>query len=426
MAITISRRLKRGAVLVGLVGVTAGLALLAAAPAQAWTGSQPGHLSFNPTSGGASALPTWTADTPCPAPFNDGAQVVIFDEAGTFIDQIGPTNPDVKVAPFSTQINVNMGLIQNVDALAPGVAYEWVLQCQDPNFNPSYVQSMWVTFTDANGNWTTSETPPQSGATQTTTSLSADPTSAAPGDNVTLTATVTPSNAAGNVEFFDGATSLGTAAVSNGTATKVVNTLSSGTHSLTAKFEPTDSTAFAESTSGPVSVSISGGGGGSPAGQETVNVSIPTPTEGTLTVTVDNTAVDMGTAADNGNGQLEATGQLSPITVNDGRNISKPGWTVSGQVGDFTHGSDVIDGNDLGWTPSIATPNTANDVTAGAAISAGSNPGLKQGGTLANAATGKGLDQTVLGGGLDLQVPTTTNPGAYSATLTITAIDTAS
>ncbi|MFT4210653.1 MAG: HtaA domain-containing protein, partial [Microbacterium sp.] len=90
-------------------------------------------------------------------------------------------------------------------------------------------------------------------ATATTTTLSVAPAdTAVAGDTVTLAATVSPA-AAGSVEFFDGSTSLGTAAVSSGTATASVSTLAEGDHSLTAVFTPADSSAYIGSTSSAVS-----------------------------------------------------------------------------------------------------------------------------------------------------------------------------
>jgi ABC-type phosphate transport system substrate-binding protein len=268
-------------------------------------------------------------------------------------------------------------------------------------------------------------------AVATTTALAASNSNPASGEQITLTATVTATSGspAGSVEFFDNGTSLGASVpLSGGTATKPFSSTVAGPHSLTATFTPTDPTAFALSTSSATTVTVGGGGGGGggtrPARRRSTSTS-RNRGDGQLTVTVDQTPVSLGTAAPNGS-VLEATGQLSPVTVNDGRNTSKPGWSVSGQVGDFTGGGNTIDGNSLGWTPAITTPNQANDVTAGPAVAPGSNPGLKLGSGLANAAATEGVGQSVLGGGLDLKVPTTTNPGAYSATLTITVTDTAS
>jgi Bacterial Ig-like domain (group 3) len=73
----------------------------------------------------------------------------------------------------------------------------------------------------------------------TTTALSAAPPSgASTGDAVDLTATITPSSATGSVEFFDGATSLGTAVVSSGSAT-ISTSFAGGTRSLSAEFTGT-------------------------------------------------------------------------------------------------------------------------------------------------------------------------------------------
>jgi hypothetical protein len=60
-----------------------------------------------------------------------------------------------------------------------------------------------------------------------------------------LTASITPSTAAGSVEFFDGATSVGQALVSSGTATFTATGLTVGEHQFTAKFTPDSSTVAA-------------------------------------------------------------------------------------------------------------------------------------------------------------------------------------
>ncbi|MFD5224701.1 HtaA domain-containing protein [Microbacterium sp. NPDC058342] len=96
-------------------------------------------------------------------------------------------------------------------------------------------------------------------AAATSTTLAADPLTAAPGDEVTLTATVEPSSAAGSVTFLDGATTLGTQSVSGGVATLKTSALASGSHALTASFAPQDAAAHLASTSTAVTVTVSGG-----------------------------------------------------------------------------------------------------------------------------------------------------------------------
>jgi Bacterial Ig-like domain (group 3)/IPT/TIG domain len=68
----------------------------------------------------------------------------------------------------------------------------------------------------------------------------------------TLTATVTGAGAAGAVEFFNGATSMGTVPVAAGVATKAMTRVAAGSYSYTAKFIPTSAAAFTPSTSSAV------------------------------------------------------------------------------------------------------------------------------------------------------------------------------
>ncbi|MEU7873649.1 hypothetical protein [Dactylosporangium sp. NPDC049140] len=68
------------------------------------------------------------------------------------------------------------------------------------------------------------------------------------------------------------------------------------------------------------------------------------------------------------------------MTVSDGRDQTRPGWTVSGQVGDFTNGTRTFSGADLGWAPAIAAPNAGHDVVAGPVVAPGTDPGLRAGG----------------------------------------------
>jgi hypothetical protein len=71
---------------------------------------------------------------------------------------------------------------------------------------------------------------------ETTTSLAVDPALILEGESATLTATVTGGLPTGTVEFFDGATSLGTSAVSAGSAVLVTSAFGLGSRSLTAEY----------------------------------------------------------------------------------------------------------------------------------------------------------------------------------------------
>jgi len=70
----------------------------------------------------------------------------------------------------------------------------------------------------------------------TTTGLASSPNPSSVGQNVTLTATVSPATSTGTVTFYRGSTSMGTSPLTGGTATLVVSTLTFGSHSLTATY----------------------------------------------------------------------------------------------------------------------------------------------------------------------------------------------
>jgi hypothetical protein len=73
-------------------------------------------------------------------------------------------------------------------------------------------------------------------ATSTATSLSSSVSTSVFGQSVTFTAAVNPSAAIGTVTFKDGNKTLGTAALSGGSASISLNTLAVGSHSITAVY----------------------------------------------------------------------------------------------------------------------------------------------------------------------------------------------
>ncbi|MHA3723368.1 HtaA domain-containing protein [Leucobacter sp. HY1910] len=83
----------------------------------------------------------------------------------------------------------------------------------------------------------------------TSLDLTASSPSIEVGAKVTFTATVTPEDAAGRVQFFTGATTLGNAQVSGGTATLATAQLAAGTHEISAEFMPANAQAYTPATS---------------------------------------------------------------------------------------------------------------------------------------------------------------------------------
>lgn len=128
---------------------------------------------------------------------------------------------------------------------------------------------------------------------------------------------------------------------------------------------------------------------------------------------------ELGAAAD----RWTAAGDLRPVTVTDTR-AAAPGWVVSGQVSDFTAGSEVLAASHLGWTPLVAEQPDGDGVTPGATVAPGAatGDGLSVSRPLASAAQGDGTGTSRLGAGLLIEAPTTLVPGTYEATITFTAI----
>lgn len=101
----------------------------------------------------------------------------------------------------------------------------------------------------------------------TTTLLTVNPTAAAVGDPVTLTATVTGvgGNPPGSVLFANGATAIGTAplapvsgSITTAQAVLVTSSLAAGVYSVTASYRSIDFIHFSSSTSAPVLLTVSG------------------------------------------------------------------------------------------------------------------------------------------------------------------------
>jgi hypothetical protein len=89
----------------------------------------------------------------------------------------------------------------------------------------------------------------------TTTQLTSSASTAILGQIVTLTATVTPNTATGEISFYAGTLPIGTAAVIGGVATRKTSLLSAGSYALTAIYSGTSENAVSISPALPFSVS---------------------------------------------------------------------------------------------------------------------------------------------------------------------------
>jgi hypothetical protein len=262
---------------------------------------------------------TGQSDYPLPAAGNP-ANIVTMSQT---LPVSKGTSGDFRVADF-------IGEFPNTDPSGPGCAYSATPSgCTNTQYQNLYELRL-ITTNGADQNtqyenadilvsgttWTQVYPVPSSGPTATTTALAASPASPQnAGTDVTLTATVAPGTAAGSVQFKDGSTNLGSAvAVSSGTASMHTTTLSVGTHSLTAVFTPTDSTAFSASTSTAVSYVIQS------SAVSTSTTLTPTPAS-PITVGTQ-TSLDASVTPATAGGAVQfkdgATNLGSPVTVSGG------------------------------------------------------------------------------------------------------------
>lgn len=205
-----------------------GANLTATTPVQTTTG-----LSISPSTAAAGQSVTFTA-TVTPASGSSGTPTgtVAFMNGTT---QLGSASLNGSTATFSTS------------SLTAGTYSVTAVYSGDSNFSGSTSTASSLTITAV-------VTP-----VDTTTTLTASPTTATAGDAVTLTAIVKPSSGSavptGTVAFVDGSTNLGSSALDNtGTATLSTSSLAAGSHSITASYS--GDSADNASTSSAVTVTI--------------------------------------------------------------------------------------------------------------------------------------------------------------------------
>jgi len=296
----------------------AGAVLIVPSVAQAAQGDGPGGLSLDKDHGLTSDFPIANYSTAHACPVTNRARGFVDLLQSDGLSALNPLG-----AAFTPSDTPPSGVL-NSNTLAAALAgrssgdFEIGVLCRDVNGADVVADSVWISVDMTAHTWQLWQG--GSNPVATTTTLTAAPSTADQGADVTLTAQVSAGSGtpAGSVEFRNGATSLGTAAVSGGSASKVVSDLPVGSNSITAVFTPTDTSAFAGSTSSAVAVTINAAGG-SQTGHQTINVNIPSSgSDGAFTLTVSPDAVTMSEAAASG-GQLTSTGTLSPVTV-DHRN----------------------------------------------------------------------------------------------------------
>ncbi len=404
----------------------------------------------NVITSGVGATRQWqalTVDGTCPAGTTNTQAFVRIPMPGQpnpdFWDEVGLTAYSVDVdgegRPYSFGNNAGFALANVIMYLnAHGNTdpnFKLILVCLDDDaMSMGYFQTdVTVSNTGLTDGtdvaWSYNTPPPSIGgggggqAAATTTTLDATPS----GADVALTATVSPSSAAGTVTFSEGDTTLGTAPVSGGTASLTVPAPSIGLHTYVAGFTPTDAAAFQASASTELQVTV----GATQDGTITITLGVPAAPSGMLTLSVpDGATVPLDGARDSANTKVTATGTLPQITVNDTRNdATLSQWEVNVQASDFTGSAGTIAAKYLGWTP--GTPSITPDPGSPLQVQAGTevpsfleNPaslGLGSSQTLARTTT-NGRGSTAIGGQLSLAIPGSALQGSYTSTLTVTLV----
>ncbi|MEU3452525.1 Ig-like domain repeat protein [Micromonospora sp. NPDC006766] len=395
------RLLARAAALTTGAALAAGALVAVASPALA---APLGTVNLSKTSGLVTDSPifeTATTSAPCPSTYGEEAALRIGPaETGPFTNltpSLGGGGYDQ--APVAANPNRSF---QTALGSAPANGRWWIVVECFSLLNGRH-PDRFVTEIVVNGNqWKVPV------VEATTANLAVSPASpVAAGTQVTLTATVAPSGAAGTVEFLRGTNSLGTATVSGGKATLTTSTIPAGSWSLTARFTPADPSSYGASTSSAHSFVVNGPAGGASKAQ-------------TITADVDPGAFTLDIAEPPSiallGGQVggTATGALKQATITDLRGTNA-GWDVTGQLSDFT-GAGNIPAENLTWTPSAAKASGSGSVTAGGAANLGDTR------SLCSSAAGSSAGKFTCDAGLSLSIPDSVPPGAYSATLTLTLV----
>jgi phosphate ABC transporter phosphate-binding protein len=305
-------------------------------------------------------------------------------------------------------------------ASVPATTSAFIQECNNPTFSPDGTDKL--ASSDPVPSACDQQGPVQcpgitNGAVGTITAVTASPHLAIAGQAVTLTATVTePSGSitpAGSVQFEIGNTLIGSPVDldSSGVGTTIATFTMAGTQVMWAQFTPTDPTAFSPSI-GSISLTVL------PTLDvvgETLTTTVPPVGAFTLMAT---TGATIPMTVSGGS----ATGTMVPITVTDSRN-TYPGWSVVGQVTDFTNVASIpvgdIPASQLGWAPT--TTGLAIGTQLGGDVLP-ANPGLGATGTvLAFAPAGGGFGASELSANLTLLIPSKAPSGPYTSTLTLTA-----
>lgn len=439
---TLSRRPARWFAAATAALVVASGLTLAAAPAYAAVGdpTDPGYLgalTVSPTSGtvtGPSDRPFTqvTTTTGCPEGYRAMSRLITrftADKIAILAASRSNVNGDAYTLTGSQASARSFNYVtSNWDAVSVGGTFHVLLTCDAATVPVDAVPekyfaialektstSTWVVA----GSSTPSPTPTQTPVVKvdTTTAVSASSVTAT---TAVVTATVSPAQAGGTVQFTKDGVNLGApATVTDGQAAYTVSGLEPSTAYAIGATYSGDS-AYNGSTGSATLTTADAADTASPS----VGVTVPTattPAPTGLKMSAKPSAVTLTGPTTRTAGEVwTATGELGTVTVNDDRQSASTPWTLNGRISKLVSGSNEIAATNVGWKPAKVGDGAG---TAGAEVVAGVSGGLSADKTLATG-TGSATANvtTSVGATITLNTPADAPAGNYTATLTLTLI----
>jgi hypothetical protein len=141
--------------------------------------------------------------------------------------------------------------------------------------------------------------------------------------------------------------------------------------------------------------------------------------------TPENCNIDLGTAVFQPGGFYQATGNVSDVEVRDQRD-SDVGWHVNASLTPFTSAGGSFPACNFGYAPAASGEGAlapyVQSAAPGPAVGAGCPGGYSAPQTVATAAAGGGLGDSLINGAVTVEIPVSAPSGTYTAVLTFTLL----
>ena len=293
-----------------------------------------------------------TSSLACPATFGEEAALKIAPKGTTNDRDFRNLAPSVGGGTFDqapVKIDVTKSMQTALDNTPPAAGvYIVVIRCY--SLTAGVHADMFVTEVTVTGNAWTTGVP----AVPTTTALGITPANGQDlGEDVTLTATVTPATAVGTVQFLADGEPIGDAvSVADGTATLTTTDLELGGHLMRAQFTPERADSFDPSSSPAQLYVINGEGPGPVTTGILVSTAPPSPQPAGTPVTLTATVVP-ATATGRVSFQNGRDNDMGTVDLNNGTaTFTVPAGAT--QSGNRTFGAKYLPTTGSSYQPSVS------------------------------------------------------------------------